>query len=561
MRINVTIRDIIDKKRIESNRLEFKRSWSEQTFEQVMKTITAFANDFQNTNGGYILVGIDDAGKLPDQPTLDASDVSQIVLNITNRCKGSIQPAYVPIIELAYYQDHPILVIFAPPGEARPYQSLDANNKKNEYWVRVNNQTIKAQGELLTQFLNSVHRVPYDDQRNFEATTHDISVTLVKSYLHKVESKLLDESLSDEELYERMGLLARVNGHSVPKNFALLLFSEQPRRFFPGAFIQVAQFSREGDVIEEHRFEGPIDEQIRQALRKIQYLTNVILQKRADQPEVDRFTPFPPIALEEAIVNAFYHRGYERSYPDPITVYLYPDQIDITSYPGPLQGITQEDFQPNRRRSRVPHRNRVIGEYLKNLRLVEGYRTGINKIYSAMEKNGSPPPQFLFEESRSFFSTILPAHPYYTTFYVLREVQGVWARGERQLAIDQLRSALERSPFAPELLAQLIGYYGLNGEIDSAEKLYQSRYSSLPTDRQYLLFLAMINSYLDVGRKEKALLLLRELPSIPDEIEQTEIPALYKRLEFAYQQSIQPAESERSFQELYKQWMSQRGKQ
>jgi ATP-dependent DNA helicase RecG len=45
------------------------------------------------------------------------------------------------------------------------------------------------------------------------------------------------------------------------------------------------------------------------------------------------------------------------------------------------------------------------------LEITEGRSTGIPKILRAMKKNGSPPPEFKFDEDHSYFLVRLPAHP------------------------------------------------------------------------------------------------------------------------------------------------------
>lgn len=51
----------------------------------------------------------------------------------------------------------------------------------------------------------------------------------------------------------------------------------------------------------------------------------------------------------------------------------------------------------------VPVRNCQIGEMLKELRLAEGLGTGIPKVRRTREQNGSPPPRFDFDKTRSYF--------------------------------------------------------------------------------------------------------------------------------------------------------------
>ena len=56
------------------------------------------------------------------------------------------------------------------------------------------------------------------------------------------------------------------------------------------------------------------------------------------------------------------------------------------------------------------YRNRRIGDFLKELQLTEGRNTGLRKILRALEKNGSPLPEFETDEERSYFITRLFIH-------------------------------------------------------------------------------------------------------------------------------------------------------
>lgn len=56
------------------------------------------------------------------------------------------------------------------------------------------------------------------------------------------------------------------------------------------------------------------------------------------------------------------------------------------------------------------YRNRRIGDFLKELHLIEGRNTGIPTAIKAIKENGSPLPTFLTDEERTFFSVILPIH-------------------------------------------------------------------------------------------------------------------------------------------------------
>ena len=53
MAIPVNIEDLLHKRKIESTRIEFKTGWNP---DKIYRTICAFANDFDNIGGGYIIV-------------------------------------------------------------------------------------------------------------------------------------------------------------------------------------------------------------------------------------------------------------------------------------------------------------------------------------------------------------------------------------------------------------------------------------------------------------------------------------------------------------------------
>jgi len=82
----------------------------------------------------------------------------------------------------------------------------------------------------------------------------------------------------------------------------------------------------------------------------------------------------------------------------------------VLSYPGPDRSVRLEQLRIGRAMPRR-YRNRRIGEFLKELDLTEGRATGIPKILRAMKENGSPSPEFEFDEDHSYFLVRLPAHP------------------------------------------------------------------------------------------------------------------------------------------------------
>jgi ATP-dependent DNA helicase RecG len=54
--IPLKLETLLEGRVVEQDRVEYKKGWNPN---EVIHTICAFANDFSNTNGGYIVLGID----------------------------------------------------------------------------------------------------------------------------------------------------------------------------------------------------------------------------------------------------------------------------------------------------------------------------------------------------------------------------------------------------------------------------------------------------------------------------------------------------------------------
>ncbi|KAF5414740.1 MAG: hypothetical protein C5S48_07645 [Candidatus Methanogaster sp.] len=154
---------------------------------------------------------------------------------------------------------------------------------------------------------------------------------------------------------------------------------------------------------------GPIQQQIISAL--IHLKNNVVtesVRKVPGQAEAIRFFNYPYKAIEEAVVNALYHRSYQSE--TPVEARIFPKRIEIISYTGPLPPLNKDNLNNERVTARRYH-NRRIWDFLKELHLTEGRGTGFPKIKRAMKANGSPEPVFETDDDRNYFMTILAAHP------------------------------------------------------------------------------------------------------------------------------------------------------
>ena len=415
MPIPISIDNLLRDNIVEWAKIEFKERWNPDT---TLKTISAFANDFDNWGGGYIVIGIKEKNGKIVHPVngLNKESINGIQKDILKYC-NYLTPKYIPESEVVEYEGKYLLLLWCPGGYDRPYKcpkKPTSDNHEKIYYIRKLSSTIEASDADVKELISLTHNIPFDDRINVKADIGDLKLPLIKNYLQEVNSNLLfqNENKSIENIASSLRIADGPKEYYKPLNVGLLFFNDNPDNFFPYCQIEVVNIpDPTGQGMEERVFKGPIDQQLRDVLRYIK--NNVIVEKvfkTSDKAEAIRVKNYSYEALEEFISNAVYHKSYQLH--DPITIRIESDRIEITSTPGPDKSISDADIKNLKMRSRR-YRNRRIGDFLKELHLVGGRNTGIPTALRGIEKNGSPLPEFITDEDRTFFSVILPINKYF----------------------------------------------------------------------------------------------------------------------------------------------------
>ena len=417
MALPVNIDDLIHQRKVERTRIEYKADWNP---EPILHTITAFANDFDNMGGGYILIGVEEENGRPVLPLkgLDPNSLDGIQLDLLNKC-NFIEPRYIPVIEPCTVDGKEILVLWITGGEDRPYKCpemiyLEKSRNKSQkvYYIRKGSRTLKANSREERELIAMARDIPFDDRINYSADVTDMKPALMADYLHTVGSELAATALdrSTEAVGIDMQIIRGPSEYRKPLNVGLMFFNEHPENYFSYAQIEVVDKpDPTGIGMTEKTFKGPLDKQLRDALAYINnYIIKEYVTKVPNSELAVRAFNWPYPAVEEALSNAVYHRSYQIH--EPITVTITPEKMEILSLPGPDRSITDENLE-NRVLVSKRYRNRRIGDFLKELNIVEGRNTGVPLIISSMKNNGSGLPVFETDEDRSYFMVTLAIHP------------------------------------------------------------------------------------------------------------------------------------------------------
>ena len=419
MALAINIEDLLNKQKIESNRIEFKKGWNPAS---IYHSVCAFANDFDDLGGGYILVGVDtddDTGMairpVEGVPVEKIDGILQEMVGYNNK----MSPYYMPRTSVEEVDGKHVLVIWCPAGINRPYsvpENVTAKSGSKEYfYIRSGTSSIIAKGEVLDELRELASRVPFDERGNSNIQLEDISLVLLRDYLVKVGSRLADQVVTTPlpNILDQMELYTGPKENRLIRNVAAMMFCENPSKFFPYTQIDVVTFPngklKDPNNFTEVTFKGSVPQMIKETMGYIK--SNVLkehVRKVSGRQEADRYWNYPYDSIEETVVNSVYHRDFMQY--EPVEITIEPTGISILNCPGPDRSIPKEDIERGDMLKSRRYRNRRLGDFLKELDLTEGRSTGVPTIQAKLAENGSPRAIFETTDDRLTFLVTIPIH-------------------------------------------------------------------------------------------------------------------------------------------------------
>jgi ATP-dependent DNA helicase RecG len=400
----------------ESETLEFKTTTGERR--EAMHALCGMLNH----RGGRVLFGVTPQGHLAGQQVVDKTleELSQEI--------QQIEPAIYPQIErLDVATGRQVIAVEVSGGPNRPY------SYKGQSYRRVGNTNLKLSRDQYNRIL--LER--FHGERRWEAepavdwTIADLSA---EDLIWTIEEAIRRGRLTDpgtrdpRELLRGLGL---VKGESILRA-AAVLFGRQTRleAEFPQCMLRVAKFRGidKTDFLDNRQFYGNTFRLLRLAenfLRENLPISGRVvpeLFQREDDPL------YPPVALREALANAFCHRDYSIG-GGSVAVAIYENRLEITSSGTLHFELTAEKlFSPH---ESLPW-NPFIARVFHRCGIIESWGRGTIKMAELTEKAGLPRPEI--EELAGCVSVRFRPNRYVAPRQVKKDLT------ERQQAILQLLS-------------------------------------------------------------------------------------------------------------------------
>jgi ATP-dependent DNA helicase RecG len=338
-----------------------------------MKEVTSEVCAFANSEGGYLIFGIDNSGKI-------------FGIDIDNNTRSKIQDAVrdiSPAIQVNLYpvevDDKKVWVLDIPSGKDKPYVISGA------IYVRegANSQKLTT-AEEIRSFFQTSNRIYFDavpclrfdiskdlDEVNFAHFRHESNITGNVS---------TNQILNNLQVFDELGII---------KNGGILFFGKEPEKIFPHAVVHCVLFKgiTKVHIIDDKYYGGSLYNQYKQAEAWIMDKLKVsyIMERMEPRKEVWEI-PLP--VFKEAIINALSHRDYYEQ--GAVTmVEIYEDRVEISN-PGGLLPAVQKEFG-----TRSMSRNPLIFGLFTRMSLVEQVASGIPRMRDEMKEAGLPEPAFI----------------------------------------------------------------------------------------------------------------------------------------------------------------------
>lgn len=370
------------------------------------KSVWEAVSAFANTDGGLILLGLDEndafrpARGFDPRPILDALSNG---LNVdVGRKVAPLPPTEVAQIE---FEGGVVIALTVRPLTATPAPCyVTDRGLESGSFRRWDDQNISLTSYEIYLLRHRHEQLGTDREPVLAASLEDLDADVIARMMARLRAQGSRALTGTTDVVGGLRRLSVVDSQGTPTLAGLLSLAVYPQQFFPQLFIDVAVHpgNVKGLQADSRRFldrqicEGPIPVAVEQAVQAVarNLRTAHIVEgvRGADVLEI------PEEVLREAIVNAVTHRDYSRQVlGQQVAVDVYPDRVEVVSPGGFWGGITRDNVDQGRSCSR----NDTLAKLLTRVPLplgeamvCENQGSGVARMIGVMRTRGLPAPVF-----------------------------------------------------------------------------------------------------------------------------------------------------------------------
>ena len=372
-----------------SKNVEFKVERPEKSI-KYMKSVVAFANG----KGGRIVFGIDDDTReivgIPEDCVFREMDA------ITNAISDRCEPVIVPDVYPQTIDGKTIIIVEISAGKQKPYY-IKQDGITDGVYMRVSGTSRKADREMTKEMYYESEGRSYDTviRRDLSVSEEDIEklcADMKGVALANCKNAAQRQSVKEvtKNILLNWGVLAEdEEGVIHPTNAYIFLTGQDV--FLSKIQCGMFKGTTRAVFVDKRDYEGPLWQQVEEAFKFV--LRNIRLGARIEGLYRKDIYELPPDSIREIIINAVMNCSFLQS--SHIQVAIYDDRLEITSPGGLMPGVTIDRMKEGY--SQI--RNRALAHAFSYMNLIEGWGTGIPRLFQEMKEYGLPEPEFVDMES------------------------------------------------------------------------------------------------------------------------------------------------------------------
>ena len=349
---------------MENQNIEYKKTWRDE----YLKWICAFAN----TDGGKLYIGIDDNGNV-----CGIEDAHKLSEDIPNKIRNTM--GLICTVNLLNKNG---LNYFEIITEKYPFPV----SYHGKYYRRTGSTMQEVSGVELDKMILSVQGRTWDSVPVPHITVDDLENDAIKLFKKKAkESGRLDDSALDVSNKTLIQNLHITEGNYLTRA-CMLAFHPDPEKWVTGAYIKVAYFENDADILYQDEIHGPLILQVEKTMDLIfsKYMKALISYDDIYRKETFFF---PRAAFRELLLNAVIHKNYLST--TPIQIRIYKDKIHLWNDGALPKEVPVEDLFKE-------HVSKPCNPNLANVffkcGMIESWARGFSKITRYCEEENAKIP-------------------------------------------------------------------------------------------------------------------------------------------------------------------------
>jgi len=352
----------------EDSRLQFKADVNNA--DALAAEMVAFAN----SDGGQIMIGIGNDGKIIG---LSRSSVERINQLISNAASQHVRSPIAPLTEnVVVGKGRVVIVTTIPKGIDKPYF-----DKNGVIWLKSGSDKRRVNSKEELRRLFQISDQFHADELPTKAGIEALDKLRFRDFLRDIyKREFPDDAAELTRLLQNMNLATDVGMLNLA---GVLMFAERPEWIKPQFVIKAIRYPGDkihaSDYLDTEDFAGPLQKIFDDALAFVmRNLHKVQAGRGVNAPGLPEI---PESVFEELLVNALVHRDYLVS--APIRLFIFDNRIEIIS-PGHLpDNLTVERILTGISNIRNP----ILVSYVaKGLLPYHGLGSGIKRALDAWSR-------------------------------------------------------------------------------------------------------------------------------------------------------------------------------